>query len=105
VILKLHRRAEAEIHEATEWYSKQSHSLGRRFLGAVREALLFLESDPRRFAKLETLVDDLSIRRILLTDFPYVIVYEVFDAEVFVYALAHMSRRPNYWRRRKRGAS
>ena len=56
---------------------------------------------PINSPKLETLAGDDRIRRFLLPGFPYLIVYESFDTEVFVYAVAHASRRPNYWRRRK----
>jgi hypothetical protein len=76
--------------------------LDRRFLNAVREGLESLEKHPHRFAKLETTSDRSSFRRLLLKGFPYLIVYEVFDDQVFVYAVAHASRRPNYWRTRKR---
>ncbi len=102
MILKLHRRAEAEIREATAWYGSKAEGLDRKFLGAVHDALEELESYPQRFAKLETLAEDAPFRRTLLKGFPYLIVYEVFENEVFVYAVAHASRRPNYWRRRKR---
>jgi plasmid stabilization system protein ParE len=102
LILRYHRLAEAEIHKATGWYRDHSESLGRRFLAAVRDALETLEVDPQRFGKLETLTSDTSIRRTLVRGFPYLIVFEHFDNEVFVYAVAHASRRPNYWRRRKR---
>jgi toxin ParE1/3/4 len=102
LIVKLHRRAEAEIREAAQWYGRQSEGLDRRFLQAIREALEELENHPGRFAKLETLSADLPFRRVLIRDFPYVIVYEVLEAEVFVYAVMHASRRPNYWQRRLR---
>lgn len=76
--------------------------LDRRFLGAVREAFENLEADAPRFAALETLPEGTSFRRVLIKGFPYLVVFELFEAEIFVYAVAHASRRPNYWRRRKR---
>ena len=100
--LRLHRLAEAEIREAATWYARQGEGLGRRFLSAVRESLKALESHTQQFAKLETVADDLPYRRVLLRGFPYLIVFEVVSDEVFVYAVAHASRRPDYWRRRKR---
>jgi plasmid stabilization system protein ParE len=105
LILKLHRRPEEEIREAATWYSERAEGLDRRFLHSVREALETLEADPQRFARLETMPDEAPFRRVLLEGFPYVIVYEVFENEVFVYTVAHASRRPNYWRRRKHGPS
>lgn len=102
--LKLHRLAEAEIREAVAWYVSQAEGLERRFLAAVRTGLERLENNPIQFANLETTPGRAQYRRLLLDDFPYVIVYEVFENEVFVYSVAHASRRPNYWRRRKRGS-
>ena len=102
MILKLHRRAEAEIREAAEWYDLREPGLGLRFIEAVRAAFETLEREPDKFAKLESIVVNEPIRRCLLRGFPYLVIYELFDDEVFVYSVAHASRRPNYWRRRKR---
>ena len=77
---------------------------GERYEGqaAVRAAFETLEREPDKFAKLESIVVNEPIRRCLLRGFPYLVIYELFDDEVFVYSVAHASRRPNYWRRRKR---
>jgi toxin ParE1/3/4 len=102
LILKLHRRAEAEIREAAEWYGERELGLDRRFVAAVRAAFESLEVDHEQYATLETISEQNRIRRFLVQDFPYVVIYEIFENEVFVYGVAHASRRPNYWRRRKR---
>jgi plasmid stabilization system protein ParE len=102
VILKVHRRAEAEIREAATWYENQRRDLGRQFLQAVRQAFELLERDPHQFAKLETTSQRDLFRRLFVAGFPYLIVYEIVETDVFVYAVAHASRRPNYWKRRKR---
>lgn len=39
-------------------------------------------------------------RRILLASHPYQIVYRVEGDEIVVYAVAHLKRRPRYWRKR-----
>jgi len=72
LILKLHRRAEAEIREAATWYGARAEALDRRFLQAIREVFESLESDPQRFAKLETTPDEAPFRRALLEGFPYI---------------------------------
>lgn len=100
--MKLHRRAEFEIREAATWYSDESVAAGERFLQEVRATFETLEQDPNRFAKLETMAPEDPFRRVLIKGFPYIVVYEVLENEVFVYSVAHASRRPNYWRRRKR---
>ena len=102
LIVRLHKRAEAEIRETAAWYHVRGENLGVRFLGAVRTALEQLESQTARFSKLESIPGDLAIYRARVKDFPYLVIFEVFEKEVFVYAVAHASREPNYWRRRKR---
>lgn len=102
-MLRLHRRATEEIREAAEWYDARSTGLGSRFVGAAREIFEQLESSPEQFSQLETLSTDPPIRRGAMVDgFPYIVVFELIDDDVFVIAVSHTSRRPNYWRRRKR---
>ena len=36
-------------------------------------------------------------RRVVLTGFPYVIIYRVLAGEVRIIAVAHTSQRPGYW--------
>lgn len=101
-MLRLHRRATEEIREAAKWYNARSPGLGRRFVAAIRQELEQLESAPEQFSRLETLSTDPPIRRAMVSGFPYIVVFEQFDDGVFVYAVAHASRRPNYWRQRRR---
>ena len=90
--LRLHRLAEEEIRNAAEWYEARGEGLGHRFLADVRSALDRLESDPSQYASLETTSKSLRFQRILLDEFPYLIVYERFESETFVYAVAHASQ-------------
>lgn len=83
MILRLHKRAEDEIREAVSWYRDRGAGLDRQFLAAVREALESLESDAPRFAKLETFAEGTPFRRVLVRGFPYLVIFELFDAEVF----------------------
>jgi plasmid stabilization system protein ParE len=76
--------------------------LGKRFVESIRQVFESLEANPSQFSSLETLSPNVPIRRALVKDFPYVIVFEIFADGVFVYAVAHAARMPNYWRRRKR---
>lgn len=41
-----------------------------------------------------------TVRRCLLTRFPYRLVYRVEGEKIVIYAVAHQSRRPGYWRTR-----
>jgi toxin ParE1/3/4 len=103
-MLRIHNLAKSEIREAADWYGHQRPDLDRQFLAEVREALEAIEADFQRFAKLETIGPRTTFRRALLDTFPYFVVFRVLENEVFVYAVAHTSRRPNYWRHRKRNS-
>ena len=102
MILRQHRRAEAEFRGALAWYREESVEVAIRFHAAVLETLNKIESDPERFSVLETLGEATHIRRARVMGFPYVVIFELLEAELFVFAIAHTSRRPGYWRRRKR---
>jgi hypothetical protein len=40
-------------------------------------------------------------RRILLDRFPYSVIYRASADEILIIAVAHLRRRPGYWRHRK----
>jgi len=46
---------------------------------------------------METLPDDEPYRRVLLRTFRYADIFEILADEILVVAVAHTSRRPNYW--------
>jgi hypothetical protein len=45
-------------------------------------------------------VDGATVHRALLEKFPYAVVFLPLDAEVRILAIAHLHRRPGYWRGR-----
>lgn len=98
--VRLLPEAEAEVDEAVEWYDRQEYGVGGRFLRAVREATQSVAENPERYPVCATLRSGDALRRILLTRFPYAIVYHVDQEDVLVIAVAHGARRPGYWRGR-----
>ncbi|RIK82786.1 MAG: plasmid stabilization protein [Planctomycetota bacterium] len=100
--LEVDSHAEAELHEAAVWYSRQRSGLGNEFLAEVKDAFSRIREAPARSSQLETLPNGSRVRRMLLKRFPYSIIYEVKSDTVYVLAVAHVRRRPNYWSRRRR---
>jgi plasmid stabilization system protein ParE len=98
--VRLLPEAETEIDEAIQWYDRQEFGVGERFLQAVREALQAVAEHPHRYPVVATLRSGDMVRRILLTRFPYAVVYHVGETEVIVIAIAHGAQRPGYWRGR-----
>ena len=100
-MLRMAAIAEAEMLEASSWYSNQKSGLGSQFLDACHHAMDEIEAGPDSFARMETVKSRRDIRRSLLDRFPYAIVFEILRDEIVVLAIAHVNRRPNYWIRRK----
>jgi len=105
VIFRIHEQARAEAIEAAERYAIERTGLGDKFTDYVNSTLQKIERSPHRFAKLETVKIEGEIRRVLLPKFPYLVIYEVHDDLVNVLAVAHASRRPDYWTDRRRSSS
>lgn len=87
--------AEAELQGIVERYEDLKSGLGLRFLDAVNKKTDEILESPRRWRLFG------GSRRVLLARFPYGIVYrEISEEEVEVVAVAHLKRRPTYWRAR-----
>ena len=91
------RAAADEMTEAAAYYEDRRPGLGHRFLGqvqrAVARATTFPQSGPQWSAR------DPVVRKLAIKGFPYLIIY-VIEPALTVIAVAHMKRRPGYWRDR-----
>lgn len=103
--VRLHDDAVVEAEEAARWYSQQQRGLGKEFAQELKRCLKMLRANPARLPVLETAPRKVEVRRILMTRFPYKIIFEIIQNEVIVLAVAHGSRRPNYWLKRRSSAS
>jgi plasmid stabilization system protein ParE len=90
-----HPEAEAEYHSAVAWYGARSARVAARFEAAVEQELALIESNPDLFSK----YDD-EHRYAVLRRFPYSLVFQVQPDRVYVIAVAHAARAPDYWQGR-----
>ena len=97
--------AKQEAHSVARWYERRQTGLGRRFLQATHATLLAIEQHPTFFPHLETVPDDVPIRRAIMKEFPYLVIFEMRLDEILVLAVAHTKRRPNYWMSRRKKSS
>lgn len=95
--VRLHEEAVIESEEAARWYSQQKRGLGKEFTQELKRCLRMLRANPARLPRLETTPHHSGIRRILMSRFPYKIIFEIVDKEVVILAVAHGSRRLNHW--------
>lgn len=87
--------AEIELDEAIRWYQTQASGLGDVFLIEVLAAADRIAHHPDAWQLL-----DEGVRRCRLNRFPYGLIYAVENGDVLVLAVAHLHRRPDFWRDR-----
>ena len=94
---KLEYLAEAvvEAEAAARWYAERSPSAAQRFSEELDAAEVAILEGPEAWPGC-----DHGTRRFLLRRFPFSVVYQVFEHQVLIVAVAHAHRRPLYWQPR-----
>jgi plasmid stabilization system protein ParE len=87
--------AEIELDQAIQWYDAQAPGLGNAFLIEILSATDRIARLPQAWHPL-----DKDLRRCRLNRFPYGLIYAVENGDIVVLAVAHLHRRPEYWRDR-----
>ena len=92
-----HRLAASELIKSAEFYERRNPGLGEAFLRAAEATLPKMQRHPElgRPGKCGT-------RSWKTKRFPFRIVYLEQPDRFWVVAVAHLSRRPDYWTRRLR---
>ena len=90
-----HPDADIELEEAAFYYEKRSEGLGDDFLEDFERTVGRIISNPTRFRKIHG-----NIRQLKLYRFPFNVVYEIHEGDIYILAVAHVRRRPFYWRYR-----
>ena len=91
----IHPEAEEELNAAADYYEKCKDGLGVSFLHEIEKAFKRIEENPRSWKIITK-----DIRRNLINRFPYTIIYRVEDEIIIVLAIAHLHRKPKYWKER-----
>ena len=93
--VRLHPEAVAKAREARLWYKEHNPDVAEDFMRELRRSMNAVVEAPSRWPALWA-----DFRRCLLRRFPYMIVYRVRGVVLDVIAIAHVSRRPGYWKTR-----
>ena len=93
--LKYHPEASMEIDEAFHWYETQQSGLGLNFVNEAESSALRLLSFPNMNPEIGK-----RIRRAIMPVFPYGIIYSINADLIEIYAIAHLHRKPFYWKKR-----
>jgi plasmid stabilization system protein ParE len=84
--------ARSEFEDGEDYYERQQNGLGARFRADVREALSRLRRWP-----LAAPLERGDIRRVVLSRFAYKLLYSVEADCIYIIAVAHLHRVPDYW--------
>lgn len=103
--LRVHPEADDEVKAAVRYLNAQRENAGDRFFEEYQQQLQRILDDPCSLPKLETAPPRLDIRRTLIRRYHYLVIFEILsDDEVLLLAVAHGSRRPNYWLKRRQSS-
>ena len=95
--VRISEPASDELTDAVRWYETRRPGLGAELFDAVVESIEGIERQP----EIGTAVyPDPQTRRVLVVRFPYQVVYRLDQNEIVVVAIAHLKRRPGYWKHR-----
>jgi plasmid stabilization system protein ParE len=89
--LEFSPEAQAEFSDGESYYERQVPGLGARFRADVRDALKRLSHWP-----LAAPVERGQIRSMVLSRFPYKLLYAVESDQIYIIAVAHLHRAPDY---------
>ena len=95
--LRTSKLAADEFTAAVRWYEEQRPGLGADFYRAVTETTALIETHPEIGTPASA---DHLTRRVLVSRFPYQLVYRLRPSEIVIVAVAHLKRRPGYWKNR-----
>jgi plasmid stabilization system protein ParE len=88
-------QAEQEMLEAARFYESQTAGLGIDYLSEVESAVQTIAESPTKWPVIEG-----ELRRRLIRRFPFGILYRIEPEEIVIIAVAHLLRKPWYWRKR-----
>jgi plasmid stabilization system protein ParE len=84
--------ARQELDDATHYYEIEYQGLGKRFRDEVQKAAKRISEYPESWS-----VERGAVRKCILHKFPYKLLYSIESNHVFIIAVAHQHRRPDYW--------
>ena len=88
-------QAEQEMLEAARFYESQTAGLVADYLSEVERAVQTIAESPTTWPVIKG-----ELRRRLIRRFPFGILYRIEPEEIVIIAVAHLRRRPWYWRKR-----
>jgi hypothetical protein len=95
MIFSFHPEAEAEFNDAIDYYEDKERGLGYDFAVEVYATLQRITTFPKAWPVMEN-----DVRRSLVRRFPCGVLYSEETEEIWVVAVMHLHRNPEYWKHR-----
>ena len=92
MIVEFVPQAKAELLDAVDYYDGELSGLGQRFWDDIDRHIAWIAENPEL-----PQARDGGYRRVNLNVFPYYIAYVVRDPVIWILAVAHGHRLPEYW--------
>lgn len=93
--VQYHQGAISDVKSAVAWYRKHSPKAALDFIEELHRAADTIREAPELWP-----IGKNNTRRFLLWRFPFCIIYSEQESVVIVWAVAHGSKRPEYWAHR-----
>ena len=93
--IEYHEGAIADVKNAVAWYQKRRPKATLDFIEELHRAAETILANPKRWP-----IGKNNTRQFLLWRFPFAVIYSEEQSLITVWAVAHGSRRPEYWARR-----
>lgn len=84
--------ASIELDDAIEYYNLQSTGLGEKFLDEVLETIELISHFPQLWSQSTE-----NTRKAVLRKYPFNLIYSLFEDKIYIIAVAHQNREPEYW--------
>lgn len=84
-----------EVKSSYDWYQRQADGLGEDYLSELESSYQAIHELPNTWPKFEK-----EFRRFLLSKFPFSVIYRANEKTIFIIAVMHNSRKPDYWKER-----
>ena len=81
-----------ELKDTIDFYNHEITELGNKFYEELLSKIVLIEKFPQIWSK-----NSKHTRKAVLKIFPYNVIYTVWNREIYIIAVAHQHREPDYW--------
>jgi toxin ParE1/3/4 len=87
-----HDLARKELLDVRDYYDELVYGLGKSFVLELEKSLRVIKSNPLAYPIIRE-----KIRKAVVIKFPYSVLYRLDNDKVYILAIMHQKRKPNYW--------